>query len=328
MKQIFPGLLVVFMHLSAFSQQAPIARVSSNGATSLHTDLNQAISTSTNDDILYLPGGTFQLIAHINKKITIIGVGHYGDSTLATGTTQINGDVVYSAGGSNSVLDGIYLTGSIIVIDSISGLKVFRSNVEAVRVATTIAVSALDGLYIKDCVIRNTAYCDNNTDALSNSVISNSFLGGNVYLGRGAIVSNSIFLSFDGGDYGFENNSFRDCIFLHPNGIAPIGYTRSFIKCSFSHPNNNNPVHLSCYYDWTAELLFGHSYVGTFNYAADYYKLIPSLAGSNGQIGVFGGVQPYKEGAIPPTPHIRSKNVDATTGPNGTLKIRFNVSVQ
>lgn len=329
MKQVVSIITLVIMQHYLYAQQAPIAKVSSAGVTTLYTDLNQAIIASSNDDILYLPGGTFTVNTIVTKKITIIGVGHYSDSTLATGITQLNGEVKYGTGSSNSVLDGVYVTGEIVILDSTAGLKLFRSSFTAVRVATTlVGTAALDGLYIKDCVIRNAIYSDGNVDALSNSTISNCFIGGNVYFGRGAIVNNSIFYGADGNDFGYESNSFRDCIFLNSNGISATGYTRSYIRCSFPHPFNNNPAHLSCYYDWTSDLLFGHPNTGSFNYTADYYKLIPSLQGSNGQIGVFGGVQPYKEGAIPPTPHIRSKNVDATTGPNGTLKIRFNVSVQ
>ncbi|MBK9793187.1 MAG: hypothetical protein IPP60_08805 [Sphingobacteriales bacterium] len=52
-------------------------------------------------------------------------------------------------------------------------------------------------------------------------------------------------------------------------------------------------------------------------------------AGTDGtDIGIYGGAYPYKEGAVPPNPHISTKSIAPTSAANGTLPVNIKVLAQ
>ena len=67
-----------------------------------------------------------------------------------------------------------------------------------------------------------------------------------------------------------------------------------------------------------------------FNYANDYHLLNPTMyLGTDGsQVGIYGGMFPYKEGAVPSNPHFQLKNIAPTTDVNGDLNIQIQVEAQ
>ena len=85
MKKLLIALFTC-LSLSSFAQQAPIAIVSTTGATKLTYSLDDAAMLAQDNDIIYLPGGTFSGMSDwFKKKVTVIGVGHNNDSANATG---------------------------------------------------------------------------------------------------------------------------------------------------------------------------------------------------------------------------------------------------
>lgn len=85
---------------------------------------------------------------------------------------------------------------------------------------------------------------------------------------------------------------------------------------------------------YTANLInvgVGNLFANGFNY--NDMTLIansPALtAGENGtQVGVYGGLFPYKQGAVPGNPHIFQKNISASTNANGQLPVQINVRAE
>jgi hypothetical protein len=45
-------------------------------------------------------------------------------------------------------------------------------------------------------------------------------------------------------------------------------------------------------------------------------------------VGIYGGLFPYKEGAVPLNPHISLKNIAPQTDVNGDLNIQLKVNAQ
>jgi len=67
----------------------------------------------------------------------------------------------------------------------------------------------------------------------------------------------------------------------------------------------------------------------------DYHEmhLVPTSPGltaseTGGQVGVYGGLFPYKEGAVPGNPHIYQKTISASTNANGQLPVQIKVRAE
>ena len=131
MKKLLIALFTC-LSLSSFAQQAPIAIVSTTGATKLTYSLDDAAMLAQDNDIIYLPGGTFTGNSSygFRKKVTVVGVGHNPDSTNATKTTNINGNISFYLGAEGSVLDGVYVTERVYVS---SDCKIYRTNADYIE---------------------------------------------------------------------------------------------------------------------------------------------------------------------------------------------------
>jgi hypothetical protein len=92
MRSLVFTLLLLNSNYVLWAQQAPIALVSSSGTTRLTSTLDSANILAQDNDIIYLPGGSFAAGSYFTKKVTLLGVGHNPDSTSATGRTIITGN--------------------------------------------------------------------------------------------------------------------------------------------------------------------------------------------------------------------------------------------
>jgi hypothetical protein len=338
------SIAILFLVTPTFAQQAPIAIVSANGTTKLTSTLDSAAILAQDNDIIYLPGGTLagQTIKNFDKKVTVIGVGHNPDSTAATGRTFINGNIGFYNGAQGSVLDGVYVSDNAYFT---ANCKFYRVNASSILGYTD---HTMENVVISQCVARVHLVSGTNqfgfAGGMSNTKISNCIIGSvpgsNFTAGHtNTTYENCIFLIQ--GAYGIDVASlstFKNCIFT---GITSWGnasnsnfYNNAFIGIGYPPLTDSsnaigNLVNLTLANTFVTAPVAPSS---TYNYACDYLinSSSPALAGGTGgtQIGIYGGSSPWVKGNIPPNPHIRSKNVDATTGSGGTLRVRFNVGVQ
>ena len=52
-------------------------------------------------------------------------------------------------------------------------------------------------------------------------------------------------------------------------------------------------------------------------------------AGTDGtDLGIYGGSFPWKNGSLPPNPHIQTKNISSATDPIGNLNVNIKVKAQ
>jgi hypothetical protein len=324
MRLIFCFLTILVSNVS-FGQANPIAVVSSNGATTtLKYTLAEAIEVANNNDIIYLPGGSFSGAVTIAKKLTLIGVGHYPDTSQVTGITNIVGTIYFTSGADGSTIDGIHFSsgqGVVINEGNLQNINVYRSSFDWVRVTTS---ATLNGGNFRYNVIRNTIYPDDNTDRLNNITVSNCIFSGSLYFGKGATIANCLFLETgEGGDQGLGTNNYTGCIFMRP-GTLQINLASTFTNCAVSFDGAGytaSPFFTNCHFNQTAQVLFNKDITSVFSYERDFYKVVNGL-----NVGIFSGTSPYTHGALPPTPHINTMNIDGQTGANGTLRVRFNVT--
>jgi len=70
----------------------------------------------------------------------------------------------------------------------------------------------------------------------------------------------------------------------------------------------------------------------TFNYTHDYHLQTSSPgknAGTDGtDVGIYGGIYPWKEGSIPFNPHFQQVQVSPKTDANGNLNVNIKVEAQ
>ena len=109
-RTILLPLLLFALH--SFAQRTFVRQ---NGTPSVYYQIDSVFLTAQNGDTIYLPGGAFQIgTLYIDKKLVIIGAGHYPDSTLATYATTLNGYITLKNGASLGSISGIYLTVDIV----------------------------------------------------------------------------------------------------------------------------------------------------------------------------------------------------------------------
>lgn len=78
-------------------------------ATQLAFSLDEAITKSGTNHIIYAPGGSFAIgDIDLSKKVTIIGVGHHPDSAQATGRNAFDGNIRVLPEASGSTLIGFF----------------------------------------------------------------------------------------------------------------------------------------------------------------------------------------------------------------------------
>ena len=332
MKKLLIALFTC-LSLSSFAQQAPIAIVSTTGATKLTSSLDSAAILAQDNDIIYLPGGTFLGMSDwFKKKVTVIGVGHNIDSTNATGITTIAGDIGFQYNGAEgSVLDGVFVTGHVYIMPN---CKVYRANIGYV-VSQWVTVN---NLFIEKCIIRNEIIGYGGTP-IANSFIKNSIISENDFQGGmyNNTFENDIFLFQGAYDMSAgSQNIYRNCIF--PNvtswvgGLGSSSFQNNIFATTTVPPLTDSNNAINNILNQSSSATFVSQSGSTFAYNQNY-RLKPGSLGVNKgtdgkDIGIYGGNSPWVDGNIPPNPTIRSKTVDAQTATGGTLHVKFNVRTQ
>ncbi len=324
MKHFILSFVCCLLASFSYGDVSPIMVCNAAGTTCTpYYNIDTAYTAANNGDYIYVPGGIFVLNVNINKEIHMIGAGHNFDSTMVTNFTTINSNITFDAGGNNSSLEGLYITGGIYG----------PSSVALNNLTVSYCHANLFNCYITNSTIRTTIFRgggigDNTFYYGINNAISNCFLysisnlnsslvencTGFYYINNVALLlmKNNIFYSSPYSPYGQygSNNSWNNNVFVN---ACPY-YCTNFINA-----NNNIQVNL-------ADL---------FTNGFDYYNMhlvanSPGLtAGTGGtQVGVYGGLFPYKEGAVPSNPHVYQKTISASTNASGQLPVQIKVRAE
>ena len=317
--------------------------VQGNGNASYYTDLDSAITNAQSGDTIYLPGGAFNLNVPIDKKLHIYGAGHRPDSTLATGLSKIVNNISIQTGSDSGSIRGISMQsirfGPLDSVHNVSFYTVERCNVSALELSL-----AQFGWYTNSS---NNVFRENVIDRLrgggptsQNNLISNNIIRSDIRdFGSGNLFSNNVFIRkihehlIDVNSSLIENN-----IFLSIGG-NPLFSNVS--NCTF----NNNlfrsiPIPLvgaNNIFQQNTDSTFvnppwtnGPGYFFTYD---DNYHLLSNSPGVNAgtdgnDIGLYGGLFPWKDTTHPGNPRIKRKSTDNTADANGNLLIQFEVDAQ
>ena len=351
-------ILILLLYCVWISKAQNIISVQNNSAPSFFTSLDSAIVHSQNGDTLYLPGGGFTISDTIKKCIHIVGVGHNPDSTQATNYTLISGDIYILASASNSSLTGLYCNGKLRfgnsqINQSVNNLHVSRCNLHAgVLFGFSNTSNANNNTFCENVIpgfidmynSHNNAFYNNILELVKNIGLSNIFRN-NIFNMSGSVnYSDGYFwygcqTSFVNAISSiFENNIFRGRL------LSSGGYNLQFSNCVFYNnlfgeaSSIGSPFCTGCM-DFNSLLnqpdstIFINYPIGlNFQYSLNYQiknTCHGKNAGTDGtDIGIYGGLFPWKEGSVPLSPHIQNKVIPVSTNPNGNLNVNIKVAAQ
>lgn len=302
-----------------------IAAVSPSNATTIFQTLDEAIAGAESGSTIYLPGGGFQIKdeTKINKKLTIMGVSHRGDTDNVDGATVISGNLHFEGGSSGSAVLGVYLTGDINVgtgTDPVTNFTVRYCNVNSIKVKH----SQSSGMVVNQCYIRDTARFGNCNVRLENNILHSLF---DV---NGGIIDHNIIISIAPGTsvtfYNVNNTSILNNFLNSGRGISG-GNCQLLNNCIGTGSMGDNPVIIDEGVNLWDDVFYANKGVSILS---DY-----RLKGSWGKgkatdgtdIGIYGGTG-FKDEALAPIPRIVSKKVDESTDGSGKLQIEVTVKAQ
>jgi hypothetical protein len=331
------NLLTVFTFLWLFSfsgiAQQRVA-LHHNGTTTIFSGSQpfvDAYNASVSGDTIYLPGIDFAIPPAINKRLVIFGVGHYPDSTTATGITSMPG-LTLQSGASGSHFEGIKFVNSFtfstnVKIDSVILCRNYING--NISIVGSGGVNISNGIVIKENIITGNinAQNTNNIQIFNNFILSISNIANNGW------IANNIF--------GRNNSGFNPLINVFQSRIENniIGWSSGISNCANNHfirnIFNNNPTGITnniwedSWFGQDLNAVFVN-YQQVFSYDADYHLKLPEnfIGTSGNQVGIYGGLFPAKEGGVPANPHISSKNIGATVDQQGKLEVQIKAVAQ
>ncbi len=320
-------LLFVAALLATVAAKAQnIAVVSPGNETDIYQTLDEAIDNASKGSVIYLPGGGFTISNNtkINKRLTIMGVSHRGDTDNADGATIINGKLQFDRGSSGSAVIGAYISGNV-EIDSVQNITIRKCNAYSIQVKN----SGATGLVVNQCYLREDCRFGGCNAKIENNIIDM------VYGVTGGVIRHNVFTGYKVWD-GYSSTSgqleninssiIEDNFFVNwQNGARNISNCVISRNCigTGSWGSDTDPYVLGEGVSWN-DVFKKHKGCTT---SSDY-----DLKGTWGKgeasdgtdIGIFGG-SGFDPKALAPIPRIVSKKVDEQTDGTGRLHIEVTV---
>ncbi len=318
--------VAMVMGMAAWAQN--IAVVSPSNSTNIYNTLDEAITKADPGSTIYLPGGGFAIsnATTIDKKLTIMGVSHRGDTDNVDGATIISGKLQFVGGSSGSAVVGVYVTGNIDVGTSDAAVENFTlryCNVYYISVHNSGCV----GMVVNQCYLRSNSYFGNcnvriencitnvlidiNGGTINHNVITRSS-GHDCSYSKSLLnvssssITNNIILSWGNGHSGGDCYISNNCIGTGSWGENPV-----------VAPEGTNL--------W--DDVFGEGHHKGVTIASDYHVIASWAKGaaSDGtDIGIYGGSS-FSDKALAPIPRIVSKSVDEQSDASGKLTVKVTV---
>ncbi len=327
------GLFLASVNVNA--QQIIIAQ--NGNAVSIYNSLDSAILNANNGDTLYLSGGSFSLNTPISKRLYIYGVGHNPDSSAVTNPTYIIDQSVYfQTGAGGGLISGVYLQLGFQFEGTINNFTVSRCNLGHIQFTS----NAHSNNIFYENIIRGPIYLGTGLPPHAQSnAFYNNIIGSFLYtIGPNNSFKNNIFLNDNGANGGqgtvisssFENNIFIATSNSTAHFSNSILINNLFVE-NLAFPNGTNTGSNNIV-NQTQASIFVNQTGNLFSYTQNYH-LNPSSPGVNAgidgkDIGIYGGLFPWKEGSLPNNPHIQFKNISGSTDQNGNLQINIKVKAQ
>lgn len=334
MKTLKNSIILLALVLVSATATAQLRFVVQNaGGATVYESFASALAASQQGDTLYLPGGTFNIgNATINKKITMIGVGHYPAYTQPTNRTELTGNINLLAGADTSQFHGFYLTGNFMWGTNtgnqmVNKITISRCNINNIYLSYASNTSTSEQILISENVVRGAILGRNAQNVLieKNIVYNISHFNNNVLINNNVVFTNDFCLDY-----------ITSCT-VQNNVI--VGGAGSYLFYNSSANTVQNNLFVNTYAEGSGnidkqslESIFVNYAGGAFSYGHDFQLKDTSPgknAGTDGtDIGIYGTVVPYKEGAVPFNPHITDEDIATRTDSQGKLNVKVTVEAQ
>lgn len=338
---------------AAFHGHAQHARivVQHAGNAQVFSDLTEAILAAPNNADIYLSGGSFLVPGGfaLDKTLHFVGAGIHTDSTNATGATILttNGNAYFrlTTGANGSSFMGIRFNTPGNAYCFGLGTASGDQNVESVEfsrcmfqqgVALGSDPPALSSAAFVECIFKSTVYGADGAGQFTRCIFDyQAGTGAEISaFDGGLIVTNCVFL---GGRIGNSVNAIvSNSIFTRPSP--------PFWQSNGATLTNNLVVSEDLTSNMSGFIANGNIIavpVGTIFVSEDdaSYQFSDDLhlqgtsqgvgAGTDGtDMGIYGTSSPYKDGAVPHTPHFERVEVAPATDASGNLRVQVRVAAQ
>ncbi len=340
MKNFTTKAILIFLFITGFSfsqttNAQKLTALVSNGVTTMFgsaTQFADAYNAATTGDTIYLPGGPIAPVT-IDKSIAIYGAGYHPDSTQATSATYLTSGIVFNQNADSASITGVEVNGSISTTHNhkVDYLVISRCDVKGISIVGSASTSCTH-VTIKECVIRGGVGLANATY----SNISNNIVEGQIAYGSNNAIYNNIILKNSG--YNYYDHSFNSINNSHiANNILFTTYV--LYSCNTNTLSNNIFVNTqgggtntfeNNYNDVDISTVFVNQTGDKFDFAHDYNLVSPATyQGFDAtEVGIYGGLHPFKDGGLPNNPHVQTKDIAIQTDSNGDLHIEIKVAAQ
>jgi len=344
-KLCFIGWLMLATTTVILNAQTSIILQSKENAT-MFNKFSDALTDAKQGDIIYLSGGSFNIgNVIIDKKLTIIGAGHYPSHTQATGLTFLSGNITLITGADTTMLQGFYLSGDVRLGSTaqnqrVNHVNLIRCNVNSIWLSHNSQASSDNSLSQFINIQENVIRGDLGGGFVQQIAISKNIIDGGVYNFNGGVVfSNNIFLRHPNPwsplILNIRSGLFRNNIFISPGSYmdgdnSGSGFYNNLFSGAFTIPaglhGSGNIV------SKPRADIFVQQTGNVFSYDHNY-RLKPESGGigtgNDGfDIGIYGTPVPFKDGAVPYTPHTTTQSISSESDASGKINININVKAQ
>jgi hypothetical protein len=315
---------------SGFGQN--LIAVQNGGEPKFYQQVDDAIVNAQDGDTIYIPGGSWKVSQPINKTLHIIGVGHNPAFIQVGVYTYLTGTIYLQQGCSHGSLTGFYISESI--RNDSSNDTVTNFSISRCRIAGSMFLNYFFMGLISENVIEGQVA--NTFPSLpKNNLFSNNIFTSNVgYFGAGNNFKNNLFLSPDYTAWTFADCLFENNIIFSDRFVNPMSncvFNNNLFVYNISFPIETN-IGSKNIVDQNPSSVFVSQSGTAFKYDQNY-QLVESSQGKNAgtdgtDVGIYGGIYPWKEGSIPFNPHFQEVKVSPQTDANGNLNVNIKVAAQ
>jgi hypothetical protein len=341
MKKLLLLLALMAAIATSVSAQRVVALHSATGV-SVFSGLNpfvDAYNAAMPGDTIYLSGGSFANPSLMDKRLHIYGAGYHPTGAAVTNPTLLTGAFTLGDNADNLMIQGVQFMAGIHAGNNVpvTFISVKRSRIDGgINFPGTRATPSTNNAFV-ECVIIG----DVNFNNVTNSSIVNSIVQNQIANSHSNAFMNNILLgaSWSGtwGNIIFSNpfhNQISNNIVLTPANMAAVTsdgnqFFNNLFETNAPHLGNS-PTATGNFLNVPVANIFVSHTGSTFSYASDFNLQTPSarLGNDGTQVGIFGGLFPFKPGGIPQNPHISVRNIAPHTAPDGKLNIQVTVSAQ
>lgn len=339
MKKCIVFLAIMVAFAASASAQRVVALHSSTGV-SMYSGVNpfiDAYNAAQPGDTIYLSGGSFATPGVIDKRLLIFGAGYHPASTKVTNPTLLSTGFSIGENANNLIIEGVQFASGFRVDHNVSVnyITIKRCLINGgIGFSGDLINPCLNNVFT-ECVIIGDIYLNNAT----NTLISNSIIQDRIIISKSNSFKNNVLLANrvhwnDGVFHSTSNTEISNNVFLTTNNLfAGISDGNLLFNNVFVHPTpafGSNPITGGNYLNVPLADIFVSHTGHEFNYDSNFNLKTPALhLGNDGkEVGIYGGLFPFKAGAIPINPYISLKNIAAQTTSDGKLSVEIKVEAQ